>query len=201
MTQDVISPKTDSPVKKSAGKAKSKASRPVHFHAGIWAYSKVQLLADHKVQVELDGQNQILPIVPAQVEKVLQQPLKPDQVYGVALWFRTVDEQVTNLQLAGLFAVKPKKDGNSTRPTFDIAGRLEAVDKEEGLIKLKIETNPNGKLQETFVVDIWVPLELMEKLPKVGKTVVALGEYRVGSGRLVAKTVFPKKFGEKSKTK
>lgn len=197
-------PKTQPKIKaqtQAKTKTKTKAPRPVYFHAYIHLRSQVELLEGGRVQVELGGQPQVLPIAANQVEKVFQKSSHPEQIYLLSLWFRTADEHVTNVEVAGFIETKVTEGEEVKKPTFHIAGRLEAANQEEGVVKIKIETNPNGKLKEAFVVDVWVALELMKKLPPIGETLVAVGEYRPSSGRLIAKAIFAKKLGKQPKQK
>ena len=61
---------------------------------------------------------------------------------------------------------------------------------------LKIEPNSVSDLQQAFTVDVWAALELMGKLQRVGRTMIIDGEYRFGSGRLVATKVTPRLVGQ-----
>ncbi|AXH00517.1 hypothetical protein DVJ83_15155 (plasmid) [Deinococcus wulumuqiensis] len=170
----------------------------VPFHAVIKLFSTVKLLEGEQAEIVLGGEKVTLPIAASQLERVRGNSPQPDQTHSIRLWFRTAEGTVTELQFAGLALLDEKqaKGAADRKPEFQIAGRIEAVNKDEGTVTLKIEPNSITDLQEAFFVEVWASLELLEKLQRPGRTMLFDGEYRPGSGRLVVTRVTPKLVGK-----
>ncbi len=138
----------------------------VPFHAVIKLFSPVKLLDEARAEIVLNGEKVVLPIASSQREQIKNQLLEPEQIYLARLWFRTTEGIVTNVELAGFNLPREgqAKDTMNDKPLFQIAGRIEVINKEEGSITLKIEPNPTGDLQEAFSAEAWAALELLENL-------------------------------------
>lgn len=176
----------------------------VPFHAAIHLYSPVKVLSDEQAEVIWNGQAMVFPIAESQREKIKITPPEEGKIYFVQLWFRTAEGVATELMLGSVLPAKEEKVQALTEQKFldfQIGGRIEAVDREEGKVTLKIEPNKKGHLTEAFSVEVWMALVLMESLWRVGRTMQFQGEYRPGSGRLVVTKVLPQLIGERPKRK
>lgn len=185
----------------SAEQPTKKARKPyfVPFFAVIKVFSTVKLLDDDRAEIMLGGQQLTLPIAVSQREQVRATPLQAGEIKFVRLWFRTIEGSVTDLELAGFSPLKEGEGDLDKKPQFEIAGRIEAVNKEEGTVMLKIEPNSVTALGQAFTVEVWSSLELLEKVKRPGRTMIFGGEYRPGSGRLVVTSVKPKLVGQTQK--
>lgn len=190
--------------KKIESKPKKRKFYVVPFHAAIHLYSPVKVLNDEQAEVIWNGQAMVFPIAESQREKIKNNLPEEGKIYFVQLWFRTVDGVATDLVLGGFLPAKEEKLQALAEQRFldfQIGGRIEAVDREEGKVTLKIEPNRKGHLTEAFSVEVWMALDLMESLWRVGRTMQFQGEYRPGSGRLVVTKVLPQLIGERPKRK
>lgn len=185
---------------KLENKPKKRKFYVVPFHAAIHLYSPVKVLNDEQAEVIWNGQAMVFPIAESQREKIKTIPPEEGKIYFVQLWFRTAEGVATDLMLGSVLPAKEEKVQALTEQKFldfQIGGRIEAVDREEGKVTLKIEPNRKGHLTEAFSVEVWMALDLMDKLQRVGRTMQFQGEYRPGSGRLVVKKVLPQLIGER----
>ncbi|MDW8358199.1 hypothetical protein [Thermus sp.] len=73
-------------------------------------------------------------------------------------------------------------------PTLILHGRLVGVDPREGLMRVEIRPNPQGRLKEPFTLTLAASLALLEGLPPLGMGVWVEGDVRRG-GLLVARQV------------
>lgn len=198
---------TDQPASSpSADPQKRKARNPyiVPFHAVIKMFSTVKLLDEDQAEIVLNGHRLTLPIAASQLERVRKNPQEPGQTYYVWLWFRTAEGLVVDVELGGFSPPREdqlKEISDTKKIGFQVAGRVEAVNKDEGFLTMEIKPNSVGNLQEPFFVEIWAALELLEKVQRVGRTMIISGEYRPGSGRLVAQDMKPKSVGKSPEKK
>lgn len=172
----------------------------IPFHAAIHLYSSIKFLDNEQAEVIWNGQPMVFPIAESQREKMKNNPPEEGKTYFIQLWFRTTEGVVNDLHLGSYSPAKEEKLKGLTEQKvldFQIGGRIEAVDKEEGKVTLNIEPNRKGNLTEAFSVEVWMALDLMEGLQRVGRTMQFQGEYRPGSGRLVVKKVLPQMIGER----
>ncbi|MEW6422591.1 MAG: hypothetical protein AB1511_12830 [Deinococcota bacterium] len=171
---------------------KKRRKYPIHFHASLRWDSPIRVVPSG-VELHLGGTS-ITVGVTEQVRRTLQeQPPELGRPSTVLLWFRTPEGYVQELELAKVMtATGPEA---ASKPQFSVGGRLKAVNREEGFLIVEVEPNKQGVLAEAFPVHIWAALDLLEKLPKVGRTLVVTGEYRPQSGRLVATRCTPVHIG------
>lgn len=162
---------------------KKRRKYPIHFHASLRWDSPIRVVPSG-VELHLGGTAFTVGVT-EQVGRTLQeQPPEAGHPYTVLLWFRTPEGYVQELELA---KVTPTQGPEAaSKPQFSVGARLKAVNRDEGFLIAEVELNKRGALMEPFEVHIWAALALLERLPKVGRTVVVTGEYRPQSGRLVA---------------
>lgn len=157
------------------------------FFAIIRVLSTVRWMGD-VAEFLLNGVPTCVQLTPSRAQELRDHPIEPEQVYSLALWFRTPEGQVQDLKLAG---IKPLKEQHPAEaldfsPTCTLAGRLNAVFLEEGYFDVRVETNPAGQLQQPFNVRVWAASDFFARLPRPGKTLIVYGKYQPETGRLMA---------------
>jgi len=167
---------------------KKRRKYPIHFHASLRWDSPLRMVPSG-VELHL-GETTLTVGMTEQVGRMLQeQPPEAGRPSTVLLWFRTPEGYVQELELAKVMPIKEPQA--ASKPQFSVGGRLKDVNRDEGFLVVVVEPNKQGALTEPFQVHIWAALDLLEKLPKVGRTLVVTGEYRPQSGRLVAARATP----------
>lgn len=187
----------DSSSSPAAGKRKKKPFM-VPFHALLKLRSPLRVVASG-VEVLVGTTPTVVKVTDQVRERLQEQPPEPEQTYALQFWFRTPEGYVEDLQLAHFHPAKePGKDkpDKVIKPLFEIGARLKEVNREEGFVVVEVEPNDTGLLRESFDVQVWAALELLEKTPRPGRTLLVYGEYRPQSGRLVATRFTPLHVGK-----
>lgn len=180
-------------------RSRKKTNRFIPFHAVISVNSPVRLLSDpvEHAEIQIAGETLTVPL-----KRTIHAPLPevvPDQAYHLRLWFRTPEGFVDQLHLSTLGTLREGKDP-SQPPTFQVAGRVQEINRDEGYLVIGIEPNAKGILEEPFSVQIWAALEQLERRDlKPGRTLMVDGTYRPGSGRLIARRITAVRVGERPK--
>ncbi|MBB5236298.1 hypothetical protein [Deinococcus budaensis] len=186
----------DSSSSPAAGKRKKKPFM-VPFHALLKLRSPLRVVASG-VEVLVGTTPTVVRVTDQVRERLQAQSPEPEQMYALQFWFRTPEGYVEDLQLAHFHPPKEAKakPGQVLKPLFEIGARLKEVNREEGFVVVEVEPNDTGLLRESFDVQVWAALELLEKLPRPGRTLLVYGEYRPQSGRLVATRFTPLHVGK-----
>lgn len=185
------------PVASKKKKTNWKTQRDIPFHATITLLTPVRILPEQpgQAQIMLAGEPHTVEVVGYARDQL--QDVSADQMMVARLWFRTSEGYVEQLQLTHLRPVK-EGEGSTEQPTFSVGGRIQSINTEEGYLVISVEPNKDGLLQNPFVVEVWATLEQLEKgYIKVGRTILASGQYRPGSARLVAKRIIGIRIGER----
>ncbi|MFC5849573.1 hypothetical protein [Deinococcus petrolearius] len=158
----------------------AKVRRPIYAHA-ILHVRAVLDVAPEGVEAVVGGARVPLALADRAARQLAEIP--PGQVQQLSLWPRTTEDGVLE-ERPVLFQIMPARAADA-KPHLDVAGVVEAVLKEEGLLQVRIDPNTRTNLAEPFALNLWMPLEGLER-QYVGRTVQVFGEWRLGSGRLVA---------------
>ncbi|MBB5235994.1 hypothetical protein [Deinococcus budaensis] len=159
----------------------AKARRPVYAHAILHVRATLEVTPEG-VEAVVSGVRLPLALADRAARQLAEAPPVPGQMQQLSLWPRTTEDGVLE-ERPVLFQIMPAKAADA-KPQLDVAGVVEAVLKDEGLLRVRIDPNARTNLTQPFSLHLWTPLEGLER-QYVGRTVQVFGEWRSGSGRLV----------------